>query len=156
MGVLYQFSVSSYQVLPAIATVIAGILGSVTVILPKKLSKPYPELQIMQSFFVAQILINLPISLVLTDGVANIEAVPWLAQFGYATSMLIANAMAIAGFKRLEPSVGSILGTTEIIFGILFGVGLFAEALPVSSFWGAGLIILATILPEIKKLRKYR
>jgi drug/metabolite transporter (DMT)-like permease len=64
--------------------------------------------------------------------------------------MLIANLAVIKGFKHLEASTGSIIGTTEIIFGILFGVLLFHEVITMSMMIGTGLILLAACTPNFK------
>jgi drug/metabolite transporter (DMT)-like permease len=150
MFAIYQFALTPEQILPALATLLAGFLGSATVVFPKKLSHEYPEPQIMTSYFIAQILINLPLALLLHDPLPQTFSTNWLPQLGYAISMLIANLAVIKGFKHLEASTGSIIGTTEIIFGILFGVLLFHEVITMSMMIGTGLILLAACTPNFK------
>lgn len=151
--VIYGFTLTSQQIVPATFTILAGLMGSATVVLPKKLTDNYNELQIMAGYFSFQVLINLPLALLLHDAVPALTlTVPWLAQFGYATAMLCANAAVIAGFSKLEPSVGSLLGLAEILFGILFGVMFFAETLGPSVIVGGVLIIISAALPNVQEL----
>lgn len=151
--IIYGFTLTSQQVLPATFTVLAGLMGAATVVLPKKLTDNYNELQIMAGYFSFQVLINLPLALLLHDAVPSLAlAIPWLAQLGYAVTMLCANAAAIAGFSKLEPSIGSLLGLAEILFGIIFGVVLFAEPLRAGVIIGGTLIIISAALPSLQEL----
>ena len=74
----------------------------------------------------------------------------------YALSYLIANAAVIVGFKYLLPTIGSLIGLVEILFGVMFGVWFFAESLPVSTVVGGTLIIAAAALPNLTKLKPQR
>lgn len=54
----------------------------------------------------------------------------------------------MAGIKRLEPSVGGIIGLSEVVFAILLGVLLFAEPITSSVLIGGLLIILSASLND--------
>lgn len=150
MALIYRFSLNANQVLPAILTCLAGILGSATVVLTKKLSSNYPEFQIMIGYFSLQILINVPAALLTNEVLPSFTLTgPWLAQLAYAFSMLLANFAVIEGFKHLEGSIGSLIGMAEILFGVLFGWYFFREILSASTFIGGGLIVLAAAFPSI-------
>lgn len=154
MGLIYRFSLQPNQILAAILTCIAGFLGAATVVLTKKLSTNFHEFQIMIGYFIMQILINAPLSLIFQETLPNItHTSSWLAQLGYATSLFIANFAVIEGFKYLEGSIGSLIGMVEILFGILFGYLFFAEILTPSTLVGGLLIILAAALPNLSKGR---
>lgn len=147
---LYGFSLRADQFLPATLTVLAGIMGSSTVILPKKLVGNYHELQIMAGYFIMQVACNLPLALVFNDALPAIgPQQAWFAQLGYAAAMMIANMAAITGFSYLEASIGSLIGLAEILFGVLLGVIFFAEHITTEVFIGGGLILLAASLPSI-------
>lgn len=153
MLVIYGWSLSSAQIFPATMTVLAGLMGASTVILPKKLIGNYHELQMMAGYFLLQVVFNLPVSLWLNDPLPTTAfSVAWGGQLGYAVAMLLANMAAITGFSYLEPSIGSLIGLAEILFGIGFGVLLFGEALTGGVIVGGLLIILAAALPSVAEM----
>ncbi|MEA3355332.1 MAG: DMT family transporter [Patescibacteria group bacterium] len=154
MGSIYRFSLTSSQILPAIFTCIAGFLGAATVVLTKKLSSNFHELQIMIGYFIMQVVFNFPLAIIYQETFpAFTNITPWLVQLAYATSYFIANFAVIEGFKYLEGSIGSLIGMAEIIFGIFFGFLFFSEILSLSTFIGGTLIILAATLPNIFKVQ---
>lgn len=153
MLVIYGWSLSSAQIFPATMTVLAGLMGASTVILPKKLIGNYHELQMMAGYFLLQVVFNLPVSLWLNDPLPTTAfSVAWGGQLGYAVAMLLANMAAITGFSYLEPSIGSLIGLAEILFGIGFGILLFGEALTGGVIVGGLLIILAAALPSVAEM----
>jgi drug/metabolite transporter (DMT)-like permease len=150
---IYGWSLTSTQIFPATMTVLAGLMGASTVILPKKLIGNYHELQMMAGYFLLQVVFNLPLSLWLDNPLPPLSnGIAWGGQLGYAIAMLLANMAAITGFWYLEPSVGSLIGLAEILVGILFGIVLFGEVLSMGVVVGGMLIILAAALPSITKL----
>lgn len=150
MVLIYGFSLTPNQLFPASMTVLAGLLGASTVVLPKKLVGEYHELQIMIGYFVMQVVVNLPISLLLNNPLPPLELnTAWLGQLGYAAAMMLANLLAIAGFARLEASIASLIGLAEILLGVVFGVILFGEVITSGVWLGGGLIVLAAALPNI-------
>lgn len=150
---IYGWSLTSSQIFPATMTVLAGLMGASTVILPKKLIGNYHELQMMAGYFLLQVVFNLPLSIWLADPLPPMTLNPaWGGQLGYAVAMLLANMAAITGFGYLEPSIGSLIGLAEILFGILFGIVLFGEALNMGVMVGGMLIILAAALPSVAEV----
>lgn len=147
---IYGWSLTSSQIFPATMTVLAGLMGASTVILPKKLIGNYNELQMMAGYFLLQVVFNLPLSIWLADPLPPMTLnAAWGGQLGYALAMLLANMAAITGFGYLEPSIGSLIGLAEILFGIIFGIVLFGELLSAGVVIGGILIILAAALPSI-------
>jgi len=150
MFAIYQFQLQPSQYLPALLTIIAGFMGSVTVILPKKLVGGYHEFQIMIGYFSVGIIANSILGLIFHDPIPAINlSSPWLAQFGYATSMILANWAAIIGYRHFDASIGSLLGLAEIIFGLLFGLIFFHEVLTVTTLIGTFFILFSAILPQL-------
>ncbi|MFH1280654.1 MAG: DMT family transporter [Candidatus Beckwithbacteria bacterium] len=155
MSLIYRFTLTSSQIIPALFTCLAGFLGASTVVLTKKLSSNFHELQIMIGYFVMQVVFNLPLVLILHETLpAFSHSSAWLAQLAYAISLFLANFTAIEGFKYLEGSVGSLIGMAEILFGVLFGLLLFGEILTPSTIIGGLLIILAASLPSLLEIKK--
>jgi len=157
MVMIYGFSLAPNQIFPASMTVIAGLLGASTVILPKKLIGNYHELQIMLGYFICQVLFNYPMAQIMGDALPVLQiSTPWLGQLGYATAMMLANMAVITGFGYLEPSIGSLIGLAEILFGVMFGVLIFGESLGMGIIAGGVCIILAAALPNLMELTKPR
>jgi len=150
MTFIYQFQLVPSQFLAATLTIIAGLLGSIAVILPRKLEGGYPEFQIMTSYFVTQIFINGIFSFMLHDSLPALTNIaPWLGQIAYATAMLLANWAAIEGYRHFDASLGSLIGLAEIIFGVAFGIIIFQEALSLGIVIGSLIIISAAALPHL-------
>lgn len=141
----------------ALSTIAAGLMGSVGVVLSKKLSGNYPELQIITGYLLAMILVNPLLSFITGETLPGLEdTTAWIAQFGYAISYLIANLAVVAGFKYLDPSIGALIGLLEVIFAAVLGVIIFQENLTMQLVIGSGLIIIAMSLPELVNLYKKR
>jgi len=152
MTFIYQFQLTPNQFLAATLTIIAGLLGSATVILPRKLIGGYPEFQIMISYFTVQIFFNGIFSFILHNSLPPFSnTTSWLGQIGYATAMILANWAAIEGYRHFEASLGSLIGLAEIIFGVAFGIILFHESLTLSIIIGSIIIISAAALPHLKR-----
>ncbi len=150
MGVIYKLSLDSSQLLAVGLTFLAGLMGAGGVCFTKKLSGNYPEIQIMMSYFISITVVNFILSAIFKDALPIFGFnVPWLAQLGYLVAFLVANLSVIEGYKHLEPSMGSLIGLVEIIFGIVFGVVLFGETLGLGMIIGSVLILLSAILPNI-------
>jgi len=150
IGTIYQFSLTPDRVGGLLVMALAGLMGSIAGVLPKKLSSDYHELQIMTGYFVVMVVANGLLASFFGEQIPSLTATsPWLAQLGYALSMLIANMTVIAGFRYVEASIGSLIGLVEVIFGVLFGYLLFQESIALSTIVGAGLILIATSLPAL-------
>lgn len=151
MLTIYGFSLTPSQIFPATMTLLAGLMGASTVILPKKLVGSYHELQMMVGYFGMQVIFNFPLSILMNNPLPELSlSVPWLGQIAYAGAMMLANLAAIKGFGYLDPSIGSLIGLAEILFGVLFGVMFFGENLSMGVIIGGMLITLAAALPSIK------
>lgn len=157
MVLIYGFTLTPSQIFPASMTILAGILGGSTVILSKKLIGNYHELQIMLGYFICQVFFNYPMALILGDAIPVLQlSTPWLGQLGYAVAMMLANMAAITGFGYLEPSIGSLIGLAEILFGVMFGVLIFGEVLGAGVIAGGICIVLAAALPRLAELKLKR
>lgn len=150
MIIIYQLVLNPSQFLAAGLTILAGLMGAGGVVFSKKLSGSYPEIQIMTSYFVSMLVINFVLSWFLKDPLPSLGLNSnWLFQLGYTVAFLVANLAVIEGFKHLEPSIGSLIGLVEILFGIIFGVIFFGEIVGVGTVIGGILIIVSAVLPNI-------
>ncbi|MBI5151057.1 MAG: EamA family transporter [Candidatus Pacebacteria bacterium] len=156
LGILYKFSLSPSQILPAISTMAAGFMGASGVVFSKKLSSRYSETQILTSLFIVMLLSNGILSILFKEQVPLLTfTAPWFAQFGYTGALVIANSFAILGFKYLEPSVGGILGLLEVVFAAVLGVVLFQENVTPQLFLGSICIIFAAAYVDLSSFIKH-
>ncbi len=79
-------------------------------------------------------------------------SVPWMGQVAYAGAMMLANLAAIKGFGYLEPSIGSLIGLAEILFGVFFGVMFFGENTSLAMIVGGVLIVVAAAIPSMVEM----
>jgi len=144
LTIIYRFNLSPQQLIPALCTMGAGVMGSIAVVFSKKISNRYSEVHILTTILGAMLVSNLVISLWLGEHFPALGlTVPWFSQLGYSLAMLCANLAVIAGFKLIEPSVGGILGLLEVIFGVLLGILFFHEVMNWQMALGCLLIIVA-------------
>ena len=155
VGLCLVFSISftNNALIATLAAVIAGCAAGIEVTYTKKVSSYYSPLQL--SIFTWGIIFvsHLILSKVLGESWVFITInIAWLGVLGYAIASLCAFFFVILGFKYSEPSVASIVGLLEIIFGIAFGVVFFHESLTLTLVIGSLLIIVAAALPNIKDI----
>jgi len=152
MGLLYSFSLDASQILPALSITVAGFMGASAVVFSKKISSSYSETQILTSYFTVMLCANFILSFIFKESPLELRlSTAWIAQFGYAASMVFSNLAVVAGFKYLKPSIGSLIGLTEILFAILLGILLFGEVLQFSTIIGGVFILTSALLPIFKK-----
>lgn len=150
MLAIYKLTLNSDQFLAAGLTIMAGFMGAVGAVLPKKLSGDYPEFQIMSGYFTVMIIANGALGFLFKEQMPGIsQTIPWIAQFFYAVTLFLANWSVIEGFKHIDASIGSLIGLAEILFGIMFGVIFFKEIVGMGTLIGAILIIVSAALPNI-------
>lgn len=157
LAIIYQFTLSAAQLLPAVSTMAAGLMGAAAVVGSKKTSSIYSETQLLTSIFAAMFVCNLLLSVFLSESVPPMQPLqPWLAQLGYATAMLLANAAVIAGFKYVEPSIGGLLGLLEIVLAAILGVLLLGETVTPQLVLGSVVLLIAAGLPDLQRLFQTR
>ena len=154
MVILYGMNIKLGNLLPGASAILAGLIGGVEVSTSKKISDRYSNIQILVVLFIVMLVGNLPFGLLRHEMIPTVTDTAWLAQIGYTLSMLGAMYFVIKGFKYIEASVGSIVGLSEILFAIIFGMIFFGEYLTFAMFVGGMLIIGAGVLPNISVGRK--
>jgi drug/metabolite transporter (DMT)-like permease len=151
MSYLFHFSLKVTDILPALLAVLAGSMGAIEVVLSKKISDRYSTLQILISIFLVMLIGNMSLSFFYHEALLSLTTIiPWLAQFGYIFAMLFASIFVFIGYKDVEPSVGGLIGLSEILFAVLFGVLLFRESLTLPVLIGGALITVAASLPNLE------
>lgn len=150
--VVFGFDIGLANVWPASLSLLAGIMGATAVSLTKKLSGHYSELQVICSYLVFMLPLNWLFSVISHESLPSLATIGvWLSAIGYTISFALANLLVIAGFKYLEPSVGSIIGLLEVPFAMILGILFFNETITIGLIVGSSLILVAAALPNLSK-----
>lgn len=153
LSLIFNFSYQSGNLLPALAAIISGVGGGIEVVFTKKLSTKYSSLQISLQLWLVTFVLHFLLSLVFNSPIPSLSlSLPWFAVLGYGLASLGAFYLVSVGYKYVEPSVGSIIGLLEIIFGVTFGVIFFKESLTLPIILGSILIIISAASPNLKVL----
>ena len=135
-----------------ILSLITGLLIGFWNTLSKKVSGKYPELQMIILDSSSSLTIGLIGSLIhqeILPPISNLS--PWLWLIGFAFANLTATYFLIKGFKTVEAQKGSLILPLEIVFASIIGYLIFNEILKPEVYFGGILILLAAILPALKK-----
>lgn len=158
LGMLLIFSLQTSAVLivPALLVLFNGLASSGEVTFSKKISNSYSSTQITFLIFAVIGISHLLLSLVVgetQDSRLFTQSLPIMLLFVVAA--LVGMITVVEGFKRVEPSIGAILGLTEIVFSVVIGILLFAEKMTFPVLLGGACILIAAILPNIQPLQQY-
>ncbi len=157
MGMYLVFSVSltSFTLLAILMAILNGIASGGEVAFSKKLTGNYSPLYIVVLSWGIVFITNMIISIAIDElQILPSISMPWFWQLCYSLASLLGFWLIIAGFKYIDASIGALIGLMEIVFGIMFGVLIFKEALTISIVIGGLLIIIAAALPSISELIK--
>lgn len=160
LGLLLIFSgnFGAALLLPSLMALLNGIASSGEVTFSKKISNNYSTTQISFVVFIVIAVSHLILSLLLNEN-QDITLITEHAPnvLAFAVASIIGMLAVIEGYKFLEPSVGAIIGLTEVVFSLMFGVLFFSESANINTLVGGLLIIAAAALPswiEIKRRRR--
>ncbi|MBI2551529.1 DMT family transporter [Candidatus Uhrbacteria bacterium] len=78
----------------------------------------------------------------------------WFWQLCYSVVSLFGFWLVIAGLKRVDATIGALIGLLEIVFGVAFGILFFREDLTASVVVGGLLIVGAASLPNVWEMIK--
>ncbi len=161
VSLLFGFELQPTQILSGLAALVAGVMGGVEVSVTKKISDNYHSLQILVVLFLVMVVGNGALALVMGESLNQAVwtgqlLTPWLALVAYATALLAAMWFVVIGFQRLEASLASIVGLSEVVFAALFGWLVFSEGLGSWQLIGGLLVVLAAGLPTLVQSRTER
>lgn len=159
VGLLFGFELQPTQIMPGLAALVAGVMGGVEVSLTKKISDRYHSLQILVVLFMVMVLGNGGLAVMVGESLNQAVwsgqlLTPWLALVAYAGSLLAAMWLVVVGFRRLDASLASIVGLSEVVFAALFGWLVFSERLGGWQLVGGLLVVLAAGLPTLTQLKR--
>jgi drug/metabolite transporter (DMT)-like permease len=157
--IIYHFSLTAEQIWPAILMLIAGFLGALHTVLPKKLTSNYSPFLIMIVTFILMFVSNLIISVALGENLPQITGlgVGWVAMICYVVFNIGAMLFSILSFRHLDASVGGLIGLLKNVFAIIFGIIFLGEQMRWPVLAGSVIILAALSLTAFETMfRKNR
>lgn len=153
LAFVFGFSIERFTVLALLMAALNGIASGGEVATTKKPTQKYSSLMVSIAVWIGILITHLPASLIAGETQwAPVVSEVWLAMFGFAVAGLLAFWLVVEGFKHVDASIGSLIGLFEIIFGIIYGAILFGEQLTTTVIIGAGIILVAAMLPDITEI----
>jgi drug/metabolite transporter (DMT)-like permease len=130
---------------------ISGTLTGFWNTFSKKISGDYssPQMLFFDSFL--SVIFALSGGLIIGERMPTFSIQGWLPMFGYVITNFIASNAVIHGFRHLEAQIGSLILPLETIFAAIFGYLLFGEVLSTQTLLGGACILIASIIPNLKK-----
>lgn len=150
LAIVFGASVAIFAPIGLALAALNGIASGGEVSSSKRLSGKYPPALLIFWGWIFTLITHLPLSL-LTGETQHMPQLneDWLWLVVYAIVNIGAFWFVVAGFRFVDASIGSLVGLTEVLFGMLFGAILFSEALTWSVGIGGACIILAAMLPDL-------
>ena len=156
MLLIYGTDLNLVKNIYVIFILLAGMILGFWNTLTKKVSGNYSEYQMLIMDGSTALVLCLFASIIFgekTMSVGNIT--PWIWIFVYALLAVLASVFLIKGFRNVEAQAGSLILPMEIVFGTLFGYLFLGEIMNTKVYIGGLLILIAAILPVIKKKLRF-
>jgi drug/metabolite transporter (DMT)-like permease len=157
LAVVFGVSVFVFAPLALFLAAFNGVASGAENSSSKKVSDKYPPALLIFWGWVFTFITHLPLSLLLHEKlvVPQFDAA-WLWLLLYSVVNALAFWLSITAFRHIDASIGSLIGLTEVIFGVLFGAIIFHQSLRWSVYLGGALIIAAGVLPDLINIIKGR
>lgn len=155
VGLAIVFGVSVFAFAP-LGLALAGLNGVASggeISSSKNISEKYSPALLAFLGWAATLVTHLPISILLgeTQYAPRLDG-PWLWMITYSAVNTGAFWLSIVGFKFVDASIGSLIGTVEVLSSVLFGAIVFHQSLSWSVAVGGGLIVCAAMLPDLHNI----
>ncbi|PIR43874.1 hypothetical protein COV24_00440 [candidate division WWE3 bacterium CG10_big_fil_rev_8_21_14_0_10_32_10] len=152
---VFDVSLEKFSVIALILAAINGIASGGEVSTTKKVTCIYSSLQISIFIWLATLITHLPVSLILGEKVPSLSlGLPWFYMILFSIIALASFWLVVEGFKHVDASVGGLIGLSEVIFAIIFGMLIFKESISITIIFGGILILISGMLPDIMLLYK--
>jgi drug/metabolite transporter (DMT)-like permease len=159
IGLFLVFS-DSFGAYSPLALVMAGLGGFAVggqTASSKLIPKRFSAIQTTVIVWISGFAVCLPMSLFLSEKqITPALDLHWISMLIFAISGLFAFYFVIEGYKKIDASIGGLIGLLEVVFGIVFGVLIFQEAVTTNMVFGSMIIVIAASLPHIRIYQKKR
>jgi len=136
--------------LPLFAAFVSGLAIAINTIWAKRLTYDTTQSTIM--LWTTSVFANTPMLFIFKEPLPVFELrIEYFYVFMFAVVSILASWLLLEALKSLEAGIAGLIGLTEIVFGVLFGILLFSEHITFTAAAGIGLIILAAAYPNLHK-----
>jgi drug/metabolite transporter (DMT)-like permease len=155
LGLVFSPTMKHLGLLALGAALLSGLATAALMIIAKQM--PYNATQSTVLLWLASIIANVVMAVALDEAMpAFTWSMEWLYLFFFAVASVLASWTFITGVKLIEAGAAGILGLSEIVFGVLFGIVLFHERPGLVVLTGVVTIIVAAAIPYIKDYKARR
>ncbi len=149
---IFGHSLSHLGWMPLSAAALSGACAAGVTFFTKII--PYKTTQTTVSLWVSAAIANTIMIFVVHERVPSVAwSKEWFYLLIFAIASIIASWCLIRGLKLIDAGAAGILGLSEIIFGVLFGVVFFHESLGLIEIIGVAVILSAAAIPYLKDYR---
>lgn len=150
---IFGFSLSKFTFLALFMAALNGVASGGEVSTTKKSSTKYSSLLITVYMWLAILITHLPLSLLFGERQVPLAFnTTWFSMVAFAVAGLAGFWLVIEGYKYVDASIGGLIGLSEIIFAVVFGMLFFGEKLTTTIFIGGAFVIFAAMLPDLTTL----
>jgi S-adenosylmethionine uptake transporter len=151
ISLVFAHGISSFGWLALLAAALSGICAAGVTFFTKII--PYETTQTTLSLWVSSAIANTIMIFVVGEHVPSFTlSKEWLYLLIFALASIIASWCLIRGIKLIDAGAAGILGLSEIVFGVVFGVIFFNEHLGPIELIGIAVIISAAAIPYLQEL----
>ena len=149
MILIFGVELAGVSAFAMVLALINGVASGGEVSFTKKVSMTYSPLQLTLVSWVAIFVSHFIVAVILGENLFPEQTVQSsLGIILYALAAMTAFWLVVAGYKRVEASIGGLIGTLEVPFAVLFGLIFFAQRPSALTALGGALIFIAAILPD--------
>ncbi|MBP9667188.1 DMT family transporter [Candidatus Saccharibacteria bacterium] len=152
LALIFGLSIGVFSLMGMLMAMLNGVASGFEISMSKKLTK-LSSIAISFYMWLPIFFSHILIGFALGEKVPSFSGSwPWIAMILFAIVGLVAGLLVFEGFKRVDASVGSIMGLSEVVWAVVFGAVLFGESVGISVIVGGILIIIAGLLPDVKNI----
>ena len=150
VGLLFAHSVSNVGWLAVGAAALSGFCAAGVTFSSKMI--PYKTTQTTISLWTASAIANTIMIFFVHEKVPSLAfGKEWIYLLLFAVASIVASLCLIRGLKLIDAGAAGILGLSEIVFGVLFGILFFSEHINRIELLGIIIIISAAAIPYINE-----
>lgn len=147
------FSGSDYHMnLGIIFGLLSGITEAIGNAFRKRLGSEVDRVFLVTIAMISGIIISIALLLINHQSIiffTHISLLSWITGFIFGVLLFTVSYLTIVGFQYIELGPGTLIFSSEILFGVLFGILFFGEYLNIKEVIGGVLIFIAITVPYI-------
>jgi drug/metabolite transporter (DMT)-like permease len=157
MTLIFGVELAGVSAFAMVLALLNGVASGGEVSFTKKVSMTYSPLQLTLVSWIAICVSHFIIAVILGENLFPEQTLKSsLGIVLYALAAMTAFWLVVAGYKRVEASIGGLIGTLEVPFAVLLGLIFFAQRPSALTAFGGALIFIAAALPDGLTLWKNR